>query len=227
MSPSSGGRDRRSLRRRLPATDAVLRRSAPLARTRTMRLGIIAQSQPPPIAPREHDDHRAAIAPGGEGAQGAQIGAVRSAAMPDRKNSKAPDYAVGYRRPPKATQFTAGKSGNPKGRPKGSRPVGAVLQDIIRQKIAVTENGKTRRVPALEVMLRRLVNDAMRSDPRAVKLLLSLVDRYAESPETALQSRRRAGRGSGDPRAISARASRPRPRGRRRSPMTRSDGDGV
>jgi Family of unknown function (DUF5681) len=104
--------------------------------------------------------------------------------MPDQKSPKASDYVVGYRRPPKATQFMAGKSGNPKGRPKGSRSVGAVLQDIIRQKIAVTDYGKTRRIPALEVMLRRLVNDAMRSDPRAVKLLLSLVDRYAESPET-------------------------------------------
>jgi hypothetical protein len=108
--------------------------------------------------------------------------------MPDRKNSEAPpDYAVGYRRPPKASQFIAGKSGNPRGRPKGSRPVGAVLQDIMQQKIAVTENGKTRRIPALEVMLRRLANDAMRSDPRAMKLLLSLVDRYGDSPEVALR----------------------------------------
>ena len=66
--------------------------------------------------------------------------------MPDRKNSKAPDYVVGYRRPPKASQFMAGKSGNPRGRPKGSRPVGAVLQDIMQQKVAVTEKGKTRRI---------------------------------------------------------------------------------
>jgi Family of unknown function (DUF5681) len=106
--------------------------------------------------------------------------------MPDRKNSKASDYVVGYRRPPKETRFTAGKSGNPKGRPKGSRSVGALLQGIIRQKVAVTENGKTRRMSAIEVTLRRLVNDAMRSDPRAVKLLLSLVDRYGDSPEAAL-----------------------------------------
>jgi hypothetical protein len=76
--------------------------------------------------------------------------------MPDRKNPRASDYVVGYRRPPKATRFTAGKSGNPKGRPKGSRSVGAVLQDIIQQKIAVTENGKTRRISALEVMRRSL-----------------------------------------------------------------------
>jgi hypothetical protein len=109
--------------------------------------------------------------------------------MPDRKSSKPADYTVGYRRPPKATQFTAGKSGNPKGRPKGSRPVGAVLQDIIQQKVSVTESGRTRRIPVLEVMLRRLANDAMRSDQRAIKLVLSLVDRYAESPETARQLR--------------------------------------
>ena len=107
--------------------------------------------------------------------------------MPDRKNANASDYVVGYRRPPKASQFVAGKSGNPKGRPKGGRSVGAVLQSIIQQKVAVTENGKTRRIPALEVMLRRLANDAMRSDPRAMKLLLALIDRYSNSPETALR----------------------------------------
>jgi hypothetical protein len=94
---------------------------------------------------------------------------------------------VGYGRPPKATQFRKGESGNPKGRPKGSRTVGAVLQDILQQRIAVTENGKTRRLRALEVMLRRLANDAMRSEPVAVKLILSLYDRYGESPEAGIR----------------------------------------
>ena len=36
-------------------------------------------------------------------------------------------------------------------------------------------------------MLRRLANDAMRSDPKAIKLLLALVDRYADSTEAKLQ----------------------------------------
>jgi hypothetical protein len=103
------------------------------------------------------------------------------------RKQKPSEPGVGYGRPPKATQFKKGKSGNPKGRPKGSRTVGAVLQEILQQKIAVTENGKTRRVPALEVMLRRLANDAMRNEPTALKLMLSLYDRYGESPESGIR----------------------------------------
>jgi len=97
-----------------------------------------------------------------------------------------PDYVVGCGRPPQATQFSPGKSGNPTGRPKERRTVGAILHEILGQKIAVTENGKTRRLPTLEVMFRRLVNDALRRDPTALKLLLPLIDRYADSPETEL-----------------------------------------
>jgi hypothetical protein len=55
--------------------------------------------------------------------------------------------------------------------------------------VPVTEGGKTRRIPALEVMLRRLANDAMRADQKAIKFLLSLVDRFGESPETSLRLR--------------------------------------
>ena len=109
--------------------------------------------------------------------------------MADPTRSKPADYKVGCGRPPKETRFAPGRSGNPKGRPKGGRPVGAVLQDIIRQKVTVTEGGKTRRISVLEVMLRRLANDAMRGDQNAIKLFLSLVDRYSDAPETTLQLR--------------------------------------
>ena len=125
--------------------------------------------------------------------------------MNDTKRPSPPDgeYSVGYGRPPQQTRFQPGRSGNPKGRPKGSRSVGAILQDIIRQKIAVTESGKTRRMSTLEVMFRRLVNDALRSDARAMKLLLSLVDRYGDSPETALPLDDVLAGGPGDSCAIS------------------------
>jgi hypothetical protein len=100
------------------------------------------------------------------------------------KRKAAVEYAVGFGRPPKATQFAPRESGNPKGRPKGSRRVGAVLDHILRQKIVVTENGRTRRLSTLEVLLRRLVNDALRSDPRAIKLLLALMERYGSASDS-------------------------------------------
>jgi hypothetical protein len=36
-------------------------------------------------------------------------------------------------------------------------------------------------------MLRRLANDAMRNEPVALKLMLSLFDRYGESPEAGIR----------------------------------------
>jgi hypothetical protein len=103
--------------------------------------------------------------------------------MRKRKSSRSASEQVGYRRPPKSGRFKKGVSGNPGGRPRGSRNVGSVFRDVMRQKISVTENGRTRKVPALEVMLRRLANEAMRSDPRALRLILPMIERYADAPE--------------------------------------------
>jgi hypothetical protein len=109
------------------------------------------------------------------------------AAMRKKTYADSTENAVGYGQPPRGNQFKPGQSGNPKGRPKGSRSVGSVLQDILRQKVAVTENGRTRRLSTLDVVLRRLANDAMRNETSAVKLILTLVERYGESPATQVQ----------------------------------------
>lgn len=107
--------------------------------------------------------------------------------MADQNGSSGSDYAVGYGRPPQSTQFVAGKSGNPRGRPKGPRSVSDLVRQVLRQKIPVTENGKTRRRAVLEVILRRLAHEAIRNDPKALKLFLSLVERYAQSPDGELK----------------------------------------
>lgn len=103
------------------------------------------------------------------------------------KNFPPSEDEVGYCRPPRHTRFQPGQSGNPKGRPKGSRSVGAILQEVMQQKISVTEQGKTRRMPVIEAMLRRLLNEALRGDERAIKLTLSLVERYG-GPADAIAS---------------------------------------
>ena len=107
--------------------------------------------------------------------------------MSDKKTPSSPEYLVGYGRPPKATQFAVGNRANPTGRPKGARSVAAVLRDILQRKIPVTENGRTRRIPVLEALILRLANEAMKSDPAAVKLLLALNDRYSDAPASTLQ----------------------------------------
>jgi hypothetical protein len=98
------------------------------------------------------------------------------------------DREVGYGRPPKTMRFAPGRSGNPRGRPKGSRSVGAILKGIMSQKVTVTEGGRMRRLSRLEVMLLRLANDAARGDPRAMKLALELNDRYGQPTEGGIRS---------------------------------------
>jgi hypothetical protein len=66
----------------------------------------------------------------------------------------APKSQVGYCSPPEATRFQKGVSGNPRGRPKGSLNVATVLTRTLRQKVAITENGRRRTVTKLEAALK-------------------------------------------------------------------------
>jgi hypothetical protein len=45
-------------------------------------------------------------------------------------------YAVGYGRPPVATRFRPGHSGNPEGRPKGSKSAASIARETLERKAA-------------------------------------------------------------------------------------------
>jgi hypothetical protein len=86
-----------------------------------------------------------------------------------------------------AGRFSAhdsGQSGNPRGRPKGVKSLPDIVRKIVGQKVTVTENGRTRRMPRLEAILLRAAGEASRGDPRALRLLLQLTERYGESVQT-------------------------------------------
>lgn len=50
--------------------------------------------------------------------------------------------AVGYGKPPKHSQFKSGQSGNPKGRPKGTRNFKSDLHDTLQMPLKITKNGR-------------------------------------------------------------------------------------
>jgi hypothetical protein len=108
--------------------------------------------------------------------------------MSRHKSRNRPDYEVGYGRPPKETRFRPGQSGNPTGARKGRKTIGARLQELMNSKVTVTEQGRSRRISRLDVMLRQLANDAMRGDQRAVKLLMDFLHRYGAEAEGAVRS---------------------------------------
>lgn len=87
---------------------------------------------------------------------------------------KSGDYEIGKGKPPKHSQFQSGQSGNPKGRPKGSKNVDQVLSKILNEKITITDAGKKMIVDKLEGALRVLFNKSFEGRPQSLKLLMDL-----------------------------------------------------
>lgn len=101
------------------------------------------------------------------------------------------EYEVGYGRPPKRTQFKKGQSGNPKGRPKATKSVGTMLEEVFYRKIKVIENGKRQPVTMVEAILRQLVNGAVQGELRHIDRVLKLLPHVQEFREAALAAESR------------------------------------
>jgi hypothetical protein len=100
------------------------------------------------------------------------------------------NYEVGYRRPPVATRYPKGKSGNPKGRPKAAEfDPGRILQAIDNEGIILTVDGKRKHMRKSEMYFRHLFKKALGGDLRAAKLILEAGADYfgpdAEGPRDA------------------------------------------
>ena len=83
-------------------------------------------------------------------------------------------YEVGRGKPPVAGQFKPGRSGNPKGRPKGARNVSTVIDEVLNERIAVTERGRHRTITTIEALVRGLRADALAGNPKSRLTLISL-----------------------------------------------------
>jgi len=83
-------------------------------------------------------------------------------------------YAVGKGRPPVATQFKPGQSGNPKGRPKGSKNSQSLAKAELNRKVVVTVNGRKKSMTVAEIASRRLGDKAMAGDAKAFSFLIAV-----------------------------------------------------
>lgn len=99
------------------------------------------------------------------------------------------DDGVGYGRPPKHTRFTRGKSGNAKGRPKGSKNLMTLLKNEGSRSVVVTENGEKQRISKNEAVVKKLYVDAMHGKPHAVASVISADQKQAGAPELIRQQK--------------------------------------
>lgn len=97
-----------------------------------------------------------------------------------------PSYEVGYAKPPKSTRFQKGQSGNPKGRPRGSKNKAKLpalheerLKTIILEEayrtVAINDANGTVTIPIAQAVVRSLAVNAAKGNQRAQRLFTQLL----------------------------------------------------
>src|SRR5882724_7292231 len=94
----------------------------------------------------------------------------------DSKAKRQPtgDYGGGYCRPQEATQFKKGRSGNRRGRPKGTKNIATHLIEILQERISVREGGRVRTMSKAEAMLQKMAHKAMMGDSKALSSIIAM-----------------------------------------------------
>lgn len=90
---------------------------------------------------------------------------------------------TGYKKPPVASQWRKGQSGNPSGRKRGSLNLRTDLIAELEEVIQINEGGSSRRITKQRALLKSLAARGIQGDARAANLILSLISRLLEPDE--------------------------------------------
>jgi hypothetical protein len=99
------------------------------------------------------------------------------------------ELEVGYMKPPKASRFKPGISGNPKGRPRGTRNLATICHEACHTTIRVKDGDGYRNVTKIQAAVTQLINKAAAGDLHAIKLLMLV---YQASGAASLEEREKA-----------------------------------
>lgn len=95
---------------------------------------------------------------------------------PNREIESEADYDTGYGKPPRHSQFKPGQSGNPRGRPKGTKNLKTDLKEELREIVALREGDRVVRCSKQRAIVKRLTNEGAKGDMRAIGLLIALIN---------------------------------------------------
>lgn len=116
---------------------------------------------------------------------------IREADPPGSPAASKPDcdYTVGFGKPPIASQFRKGRSGNPKGRPKGSRNIETLYREVLDMKVKTSVGGQVQTITALKAVIMKQMQKALAGDLRAIEGVIEAQLKYAETQDARLQAR--------------------------------------
>jgi hypothetical protein len=81
---------------------------------------------------------------------------------------------VGYGRPPKASRFKKGQSGNPKGRPKGRKNFTTRIAEIMNSSVTKREGDRTAKVSLLDALVLKQVENGLKGNDRSFNAVMKL-----------------------------------------------------
>ncbi len=91
------------------------------------------------------------------------------------------DNQMGYKKPPKASQFQKGCSGNPSGRPRKAQGTPEMLAKIAKQKVLTNGKNGPQWMTKIEASFTQLLNQAASGNLKALDLLAKMMICFPET----------------------------------------------